>query len=145
MCLRRASPLNNAAECGALQTRPQVHTEALTSHSQCSEALQSCYILFYSLLYTHTQTHPAYWDGDCVSWPHFLISCAELLKPRTCMRTPHKWTNSKQAGMRLPRPRFDRGQLIKRRQELKRLSCVCRVSCQALPYANVPFICVIEQ
>lgn len=29
--------------------------------------------------------------------------------------------------------------------EQNRVSCVCHVSCRALPYANVPFICVIER
>lgn len=54
-CFLRASSLNNTAECSTLQTRPQVHTEALT-YSLCSEALHSGYILFYSRLYTHKHT-----------------------------------------------------------------------------------------
>lgn len=55
----KRSLINNTPEWGPLHTRPQVHTEALTWHSVCSVALQSCSILFYSLLstVTHTLTH----------------------------------------------------------------------------------------
>lgn len=40
---------------------------------------------------------------------------------------------------------FGGGNSQKRGDRSKRVSCVCHVSCRALPYANVLFICVIER
>lgn len=143
----RASLSNNTPERGTLQTRPQVQIEALNKHSLHSEALQSCYILFYSL-HTHTHTQPAYrFNGgprqlDWVWWP-ILFSWDKLcwgFWSHTLMWTCHINKRTHAAGRtNMSQSTFGARKAIKRR-----VGRVCRVSCQVLPYANVPFICVID-
>lgn len=65
VCFLRASSLNNMAECCALQTRPQVHTEALNTHC----VLMLCKAVIFSFMLSSTHTHAEYQQGGWVWLP----------------------------------------------------------------------------
>lgn len=137
----RASSLNNTPKCGALQTRPQVHTEALDTHCMlrlCRAVIVS-FILFY--INRNTSCKPA-GRLSKMTYPLFMrwraLRCCWSCTPtsilaQTCQKQPHGkrchgcvWTN-------------------RRWREQKRVTFVSRVPCQPLTYANAAFICVIER
>lgn len=111
VCFLRGSPLNSKLEWGALQTRSQIHTEALTS--ACSEALQQ---LLDSLLVSSSHTYLARHisNGLVQHYPAqwlILFSCDKL---RCDVKVTHSHAYFMQTDKKSSEKAFGGGRLVKR-------------------------------